>query len=138
MDLVVGAAIVREGRVLAARRTTPAAAAGKWEFPGGKVEPGESPEEALAREIAEELGCRIRHGYWLQARELINDTLVLIVAVVELVAVEDGGDGEPEPREHDRITWLSADELDDVDWLEPDRPFLDELRAALPGLGVRR
>ena len=57
---VVGAAIVRDGRVLAARRTTPAAAAGRWEFPGGKVEPGETPDAALVREVAEELGCTDR------------------------------------------------------------------------------
>ena len=57
--LVVGAAIVRRGRVLATRRTHPPEASGLWEFPGGKVEPGERPENALVREIREELGCGI-------------------------------------------------------------------------------
>ena len=65
MGLVVGAAILDDGRVLAARRTSPAAAAGRWEFPGGKVEAGEAPDEALVREIAEELGCGIEVSSWL-------------------------------------------------------------------------
>ena len=59
MAAVVGAAILAGGRVLAARRTSPPEAAGRWEFPGGKVEPGETAEAALCREVAEELGCRI-------------------------------------------------------------------------------
>jgi 8-oxo-dGTP diphosphatase len=62
MGSVVGAAIVRDGRVLAARRTHPAETAGRWEFPGGKVEPGETPQAALAREITEELGARVAVG----------------------------------------------------------------------------
>ena len=120
---VVGAAILHEGRVLAARRTTPAAAAGRWEFPGGKVESGESPADALAREIHEELGCRIAVGEWLPGEVVINDTHVLTVALVTLL-----DDTEPHPHEHDLLRWLGADELDEVDWLEPDRPFLDHLR----------
>lgn len=65
MSVVVGAAIVRDGCVLAARRTTPPEAAGRWEFPGGKVEAGESASAALVREIAEELGCTIEVDAWL-------------------------------------------------------------------------
>ena len=56
MIVVVAAAIVRDGRVLAARRTQPANVAGRWELPGGKVDPGETPEQALVRELREELG----------------------------------------------------------------------------------
>ena len=59
MAAVVGAAIVRDGRVLAARRTAPPEAAGRWELPGGKVESGETPDAALVREVAEELGCTV-------------------------------------------------------------------------------
>ena len=62
---VVGAAIVRHGCVLAARRTAPVAAAGRWEFPGGKVEPGETAEAALVRELDEELGCAVEVTGWL-------------------------------------------------------------------------
>jgi 8-oxo-dGTP diphosphatase len=123
--MVVGAAIIRGGRVLAARRTAPPAAAGRWEFPGGKVEAGETPEQALVREIAEELSCGVEVVGWLAGEVGIAERHVLTVGLARLV------DGDPEPREHDEIRWLAADELDSVDWLEPDRPFLDELGVML-------
>lgn len=125
MQQVVGAAIVRDGRVLAAKRTRPAAAAGRWEFPGGKVEDGESAEEALIREIAEELGVTVEVHRWLAGSASIGTAYELTVALAAIVA------GEPQPVEHDRVRWLTAAELDAVDWLEPDRPFLPELRAEL-------
>lgn len=120
--IVVGAAILRRGAVLAARRTTPPEVAGRWEFPGGKVEAGETPDVALVREIREELGCDIEVSGWLDGDVPIGDAHVLRVAITRLVA------GEPKPHEHDRIRWLSSEELDDVDWLEPDLPFLAGLR----------
>ena len=119
---VVGAAVLRHGLVLAARRTTPPAAAGRWEFPGGKVEPGESSASALVREVREELGCEVEVTGWLTGVVPVGERHELTVALVRLVA------GEPAPTEHDRIRWLGPDELDDVDWLEPDRPFLAGLR----------
>jgi 8-oxo-dGTP diphosphatase len=123
----VGAAILRDGRVLAARRTTPEAA-GRWEFPGGKVEPGETPEIALVREIDEELGCRVEVTGWLAGQVPVGASHTLAVAVARLV------DGEPDPVEHDLVRWLAAEELDEVDWLDADRPFLAELRAILTTL----
>ena len=127
MQQVVGAAIVRDGRVLAARRVRPPAAAGRWEFPGGKVESGESPDHALVREIGEELGATIAVTRWLAGEAMVGERHVLTVALGTLV------DGDPEPTEHDEIRWLSAAELDDVDWLDPDRPFLPELKGVLEG-----
>lgn len=123
--LVVGAAILRDGAVLAARRTAPPEAAGRWEFPGGKVEPGESPEEALVREVGEELGCRIEVTGWLPGTALVGDRHELRVAFAVLV------DGEPTPTEHDATRWVAEHELDELDWLDPDRPFLAALRAGL-------
>jgi len=124
-QVVVGAAIVRDGRVLAARRTAPASAAGRWEFPGGKVEPGETEAESLVREIAEELGVRVAVHGWLGGEQPIGEQYVLRVA---LAALEHG---EPSPTEHDLVRWLGPDELGDVDWLDADRPFLTELSSAL-------
>ncbi len=125
---MVGAAIVRGGRVLAARRTAPASAAGRWEFPGGKVEPGETEGDSLVREIQEELGVLITVARWLEGAEEIGEGYLLRVAVASLDR------GEPVPTEHDQIRWLSAAELGDVDWLDADRPFLTELSRLLPSL----
>lgn len=125
MALVVGVALFRGDRVLAARRTTPQEAAGRWEFPGGKVEPGETPQDALVREVREELGCEIEVDGWLAGRVLISEVLELAVGFARLAA------GEPVPVEHDQVRWLSADELAEVDWLEADRPFLPEVAQLL-------
>ncbi|CAN5229268.1 (deoxy)nucleoside triphosphate pyrophosphohydrolase [soil metagenome] len=118
---VVGAAIIRDGRVLACRRTSPPKAAGMWEFPGGKVEPGESPEAAIVREIAEELMLEIEVTGWLDGTSKISTTHELVVATAVAPI------GRAQPTEHDAITWLGADELDYVEWLEPDLPFLWQL-----------
>ncbi len=120
--IVVGAALLRRGTVLAARRTAPPETAGRWEFPGGKVEHGETQEAALLREIREELGCDIEVTGWLDGDVPIGDHHVLRVATARVVA------GDVQPHEHDQICWLTADELGDVDWLEPDLPFLAGLR----------
>jgi 8-oxo-dGTP diphosphatase len=119
--LVVGAAVVRDGTVLAARRTSPPEAAGRWELPGGKVELGEDPADAVVREVREELGCGVAVTGWLDGEVAIGERHLLRVAVVRLV------DGEPQPVEHDRVRWLSVGQLAEVDWLEPDRPFLAQL-----------
>lgn len=122
---MVGAAILRDGRLLACRRTGPPEVAGGWELPGGKVEPGESPDEALVRELAEELGLAVRVTGWLDGAAPIGDTHELAVAVVTVIR------WTPRPVEHDRLRWLTADELDDVAWLPADRPFLPQLREIL-------
>ena len=119
MQLVVGAALVHGGRVLAARRSYPPATAGRWEFPGGKVDAGETPEDALVREVAEELGCAIAVTGWLAPEVEIGDGLVLRVATATLV------DGEPSHAQVSttRCAGCGADQLEDVDWLPADRPF---------------
>lgn len=133
---VAAAAILHHGRVLAARRTRPADVAGGWELPGGKIDPGETVADAVAREISEELGCQVALVSSLEGRSPIKPGYVLTAHTARLVA------GEPVPVEHDAIRWLAADELDDVDWLPSDLPFLDQLRqlldqgARLPGGNV--
>lgn len=128
MIVVVGAALVRDGRLLAARRTTPPEAAGRWELPGGKVEPGETADRAVVREVAEELGCEAAIGHWLEGGQPVGTTGMLRVAVCRIVM------GEPAAgTDHDEVRWLGADQLDEVDWLEPDRPFLPAVREVLLG-----
>jgi 8-oxo-dGTP diphosphatase len=125
VQVVVGGAVVRDGRVLATRRTQPPETAGRWELPGGKVDAGESAEEALVRELREELACTVRPTGRLAGDQPVGTDHVLQVLLAELV------DGEPVPGEHDMVRWLAPEELDDLDWLEPDRPFLAELRTLL-------
>ncbi|SDK93926.1 (deoxy)nucleoside triphosphate pyrophosphohydrolase [Streptomyces indicus] len=120
--VVVGAALWHEGRMLAARRSAPPELAGRWELPGGKVEEGERPEEALVRELREELGIEAEAveripGEWPLGRP----GYVLQVWSAKLLR------GEPAPLEdHDALRWLGPGELDAVDWLDQDRPAVLE------------
>jgi 8-oxo-dGTP diphosphatase len=123
--LVVGVALVRDGRVLAARR----ADTDDWEFPGGKVEPGESPEDAAVREIAEELGCTVAVTGWLAPTVPIATGLELRVATARLVA----GDPLPSAGDHTAIRWLRPHQLGEVTWAEADRPFVAELTGGSVG-----
>jgi 8-oxo-dGTP diphosphatase len=126
VTLVVGAAIVRDGRLLAARRTTPSEAAGRWELPGGKVEPGEALGAALVREVREELGCRVVVDRWLDGEQPVGTNHALRAALCRIA------DGEPHPgADHDRLRWLVPAGLGEVDWLEPDQPFLAEIEDLL-------
>lgn len=120
---VVGAAILREGRCLVARRSASMSAPGCWEFPGGKVEDGELPREALVREIREELGVEIAAGDWIgRGGEAQNDrVIVLDVYAAELRS------GEPHPHEHDACEWLAPAELRRLGWAPPDVPIVEQV-----------
>lgn len=122
---MVGAALVRDGRVLASRRTEPPRLAGLWEFPGGKVEPGESDAHALRRELREELRVEATVGERLGDDLPIGATAVLRVYLCTLIS------GEPALVDHDEHRWLAADELLDVPWIPVDLPLVEQLRAHL-------
>lgn len=126
MTVVVAGAVERDGRYLAARRTRPDWASGRWEFPGGKVEAGETDAVALARELREELGIEIEVLRRVTGAWALHDDLVLHLYVVHLV------EGEPTALDHhDELAWLSPDEFGNVPWLESDRAAVDALRESV-------
>lgn len=136
LALVVGAVIVDKypgaTRLLAARRTRPPELAGQWEFPGGKVEPGESPEQALVREIDEELDVHIAvleelsppsGGSWPASN---GYRMRLYYAVIE--------SGTPQIADgHDDVRWLEEAELLTVPWLASDRRPLSHISLSRHG-----
>lgn len=129
---VVGAVIVADGRVLAARRTRPVELAGLWEFPGGKVEPGEDPRAALVREVREELGATVSVG-----DEVVGDASPWVISerhVLRLfLASVTSGDLQPGP-DHDRLSWLEDCDLGSVEWLPTDGCALAAVERAIARL----
>ncbi|MFI0792307.1 (deoxy)nucleoside triphosphate pyrophosphohydrolase [Micromonospora rubida] len=125
--VIVGAAIIEDGRVLACARSAPPEVAGMWEFPGGKVEPGESETAALVRECAEELAVRVAVGDRVGRNvRMAHGRSVLKVYAARLLH----GD-RPQALEHSALRWLSAHELDTVAWLPADAPIVAALRPLL-------
>ena len=124
---VVCAVIIRDGRVLLAQRPAGKHLALKWEFPGGKVEPGEEPAAALVREIAEELGCRIEVRERLPAvtHRYERGEIELIPFLCLLAA----GSAEPHPHEHLAVEWPLAGELRRYDLAAADLPVVSLLEA---------
>lgn len=123
--MVVGAAILSGGRLLAAQRGEPAELAGGWEFPGGKVDPGESDQDALVRECHEELGVKVVLG----AR--IGGDWPLSLGGVLRVWTARIAEGEARALEHLALRWLGPDDLYDVDWLPADLPIVAAVRPYL-------
>jgi 8-oxo-dGTP diphosphatase len=125
-SVVVATAVIRDGLLLAARRTRPPELAGRWELPGGRVEPGESEEAAVARECAEELGIRVR------ATGRIGADIAITAGILRVHrAVMQDDSPEPEAREHGAVRWIGPDGLDSLDWIDADRAMLPELRRLL-------
>lgn len=121
--VVVGAALLRDGLLLAARRSAPPELAGRWELPGGKVEPGEVPEDALVRELREELGVDAEPVERIPGEWPLRAPYVLRVWTARLPA----GSAEPKPlQDHDELRWLTRAEIWDVDWLDQDVPAVRE------------
>lgn len=120
---VVGAVIIREGTILCARRGPTVAQAGMWEFPGGKVEPGERPPDALVREIREELGCLVEVGprVTTTAHQYGFGVVSLTTHVCTLLH------GEPVPTEHAEIRWVAPTALPELDWAPADIPAVEIL-----------
>jgi 8-oxo-dGTP diphosphatase len=114
---VVGAVIVDQDQgFLCAQRGKNMSQSGFWEFPGGKVEPGENPEQALVREIQEELGCLIR------VHDLLVDTIYTYPhALVHLMTYRASVvSGTPMAKEHEQLKWVKRGDLAKLQWAPAD------------------
>lgn len=126
--LEVVAALIRDGRrFLICQRPAHKARAMQWEFVGGKVEKGESGEQALIRECREELGIELRvEGRLMDVVHAYPDLSVHLTLYLSTIA-----SGEPKKLEHNDIRWITPDEIADYDFCPADRAFLEKVREEL-------
>lgn len=120
---VVGAVIEKNGKILCAQRGQDKSLAGLWEFPGGKIEQNETPQQALEREIKEELLCKvsIKNKIITASYEYDFGIVELTTFFCELIK------GEPKLTEHESIKWLPISELSTLEWAPADIPTIDAL-----------
>lgn len=128
---VVGAVIVNDGKVLCAQRGPAGSLAGMWEFPGGKIEPGETAQAALEREIAEELECGVSIGDEVTTTRHEYDfgIVTLTTFYCELI------DGTPQLTEHAEVRWLPPRMLSTLEWAPADVPAVERIMTDLSNVG---
>lgn len=124
---VVGAVFTRDGTVFAAKRGPGKSMAGMWEFPGGKIEPGETPVDALARELREELRIEASVGEHLVTTRHKYDFAVVNLATYQCTITS----GTPVLTEHVEVRWVPCEELDALDWAPADIPTVEFLKERL-------
>jgi 8-oxo-dGTP diphosphatase len=131
IDVVAGLILDDAGRLLACKRPEGKHLGGKWEFPGGKLEPGEDPAAALIRELEEELGILVLVETGTTLTPVVWDYGRGPIRLHPLLC--HIASGEPHPHEHSEIRWCAPNELAELDWAEADVPILAEWRARQSG-----
>jgi 8-oxo-dGTP diphosphatase len=127
---VTAAIILHNNRVLATRRAPHKHLGGYWEFPGGKIELGETPEQSLARELQEELGITVRVGeHFYSNQHTYGDKRIMLMAYFCT-----WGAGELILNDHDAIQWCSALELASLNWAPADIPIVQALQKAMTSI----
>lgn len=124
IHVVAGALFDAAGRVLIAQRPAGKHMAGGWEFPGGKLEPGEAPFEGLRRELREELGVEIQSAERLLAYEHAYPDRRVLLELWQVALFS----GDPRPLDAQALRWVSLETLDTAGLLEADRPMIAALR----------
>jgi 8-oxo-dGTP diphosphatase len=126
---VTAAILVRDDAIFIAKRGPEGRFAHRWEFPGGKIEPGESPEECLAREMAEEFAIDVSVGeFFTESLHTFTGGQILVLAYFCRWA---GGDILPV--EHEEYRWVAASELGGYDFAPADAPIAARLMSEFPG-----
>ena len=121
---VTGAILSKSGNILIAKRKVDSRLAGKWEFPGGKIKKGESPEDCLKRELNEELSIDVQVGSFLGDSIYHYDHLSIQLLVYRVYWVS----GELRIRVHDAIAWVPISNLDSYDFAPADLPFVESMK----------
>jgi len=129
MRKVTAAVIEKDGAVLVARRKKTDRFGGLWEFPGGKLEAGESPEEGLRRELKEELNLETSIGPFLGGFPYVSRYLDIELLAFRVTILS----GDLVLTDHDEVRWARIGDLREFDFAEPDLPLVELLGQSLPG-----
>lgn len=124
---VTGAVLVKGNKILAAKRGPDMSLPGYWEFPGGKIEPGESPEESLKRELQEELLCDAVVGKKVTTTEHEYDFGIVVLSTYYCTLL----DQEPALTEHAEIRWVAPEDLPSLEWAPADIPAVELITSEL-------
>lgn len=131
--MVSAGVVIEDGKVLLSRRKTGTHLAGMWEFPGGKVEPGEDPRDALVRELREELGIDAVAGEILDLTFHRYEDADKAVLLMFFEATRTPGSQEPRPLDVQEVGWFNRSALDPKDFPPADVGVLAKVRALLAG-----
>ena len=123
MQKVTAALLERDGKILLARRKAGKHMGNRWEFPGGKVQAGESPEQALGRELAEELGIETRIGSYLGSARFTDGSVDLEILLYRAEHLS----GTLTLREHEAIAWVDPGDLESYDLADSDRELVQRI-----------